>query len=62
MPKVSVTRSWPDDDQIHVAIEVADDHPDGLLEEAARVAVKCYADAMGVTISADIMDDEDEAP
>lgn len=57
MPKVSVTRSWPDDDQIHVSIEVDDDHPEGLLEECARVAVKTYAEALDVTIAADALDD-----
>jgi hypothetical protein len=52
MPKVTIVRSWPDDDQIHVSIEVADDHPEGLLTEAARVTAELYADALGITLAA----------
>lgn len=58
MPKVTIVRSWPDDDQVHVSIEVDDDHPDGLLEEVARVAVKAFADALGVTLVADVIDED----
>lgn len=59
MPKVTVTRQWPDDDSIQVVIEAADDHPDGLLSEAARIAVKTYADALDITISADTLEGDD---
>lgn len=60
MPKVTIVRSWPDDDQIHVSIEVEDDHPDGLIGEAARVAVKTYADALDLTIAADAIEPDGE--
>lgn len=58
MPKVTIVRSWPDDDQLHVSIEVEENHPDGLIGEAARVAVKTFADAHGIMMSAI---DEDES-
>jgi hypothetical protein len=58
MPKVTIVRSWPDDDQVHVSIEVDDNHPDGLLEEVARVTVQAFADALGVTLVADSVEED----
>ena len=58
MSKVTVTRHWPDGDKIHVSATEDSGHPDGLLEEVARVAVKAYAEALGVSIAFDEVDEE----
>jgi hypothetical protein len=52
MPKVTIVRSFPDEDQLHVSIEVEEDHPDGLLSEAARVCVETFAVAHGIMMTA----------
>lgn len=51
MSKVSVVRTWPDGDRIAVSATEDSGRPDGLLEEVARVAVKAYAEALGVSIA-----------
>lgn len=61
MASVTIHRRWPDEDQILVTVEVEDNHPDGLVEEVARVAVKTYADALDVTIAADVIEPDGEA-
>jgi hypothetical protein len=62
MPKVSVTRIWPDGDRIQVSATEDSGHPDGLLEEVARIAVKTYADTLGVTYAFDTADEAEETP
>lgn len=58
MSKVTVVRTWPDGDRIAVSATEDSGHPDGLLQEVARVAVKAYAEALGVSIAFDEVDEE----
>lgn len=60
MPKVLLTRTWPDGDKVTCTVQSEDDHPDGLLSETARVAVETFAEAMGVTLAVDFVDRLDE--
>lgn len=50
MARVSITRSWPDGDVLHIAIKVDRSYPDALAE-AKRTALDAYAEALGVTVA-----------
>jgi len=52
MAKVVILRSWPDDDDLQVIIEVDHEYPDALAE-ATRAALNTYAEALGVTVAKD---------
>ena len=56
MPRITITRNWPDGDQIRISVQAEDNHPDGLLRESARVAVATYAEALDLTIAADVIE------
>ena len=56
MAEVSISRQWADGDAIQVTIE-ADGYPDAL-DEARNIAIRLYAEALGVTLATEV-DDRD---
>ncbi len=47
MAKVTITRSWPDDDYLRVVVIADSGYPDEL-HEAKRVALDAFTEAVGV--------------
>lgn len=62
MPKVTITRTWPDEEKLHITVSTEpDDHPDGVLSETARVALESFAAAHGVVLASEVADETDES-
>lgn len=60
MAKVTVQRQWPDGDLLTIAIQVADSFPD-TVNEARAAAIRAYAEALDLSLTADAEADELEA-
>ena len=54
MARVTVARQWGDDgDALQVSVEVDASYPDAL-DQAKRTAIDGYAEALGVTLTAEV--------
>jgi hypothetical protein len=50
MASVSIHRCWPDGDVLSIDIDTDNSYPDAL-NEAKRIALDAYAEALGVTVA-----------
>ena len=53
MARVVIARQWGDDDALQVSIDVKSSYPDALAE-AKRTALDAFAEALGVTLRAEV--------
>lgn len=57
MAEVTIGRQWSDGDSLLITVEADDGFPDSL-DETRAVALKLYAEALGITITTEA-DDRD---
>lgn len=57
MAEVTIGRQWSDGDSLLITVEADDTYPDAL-DETRAVALKLYAEALGITITTEA-DDRD---
>lgn len=50
MASVTIVRSWADDDELTISIEVDASYPDAL-DQARASAIRAYSDALGITVT-----------